>query len=451
MRNSHEPHTSEILDRLPPQDLGAEKATLGSILLDSNRLMDVTEHIGPDDFYADANRKLFSRMLAMDAAGQRIDTMLLADALRQAGDYEAAGGAEYLAEVLQSVAVAAHAAYYAKIVARKSAYRRLIHSAYEILREAYSQVEDPESILDAAERDLTAIGTGAHEGEPVHIAQAVQAAMAQIDAIAERRQGCGLFTGLWDVDKQIGGLFPGELCILAARPGQGKTSLALQISHYVASHRHCVLYVSLEMGAEELAVRLMAGEAQVSSRKIRTAQISDDDRRALLGVAQPLADLPLYVDDRPGTTVPQIRRRARRLARRGLSLLVVDYLQRLTPAEARGIKRHEQIGEMTRQLKQLARELKVPLLCLCQLNRSADERDEPRLSDLRESGDIEADADVVMFILIKPLKEGGTPEARSLKPHDAKLIWGKNRNGETGTFPLTWIPFRTRFTSGEEF
>jgi len=438
----------ELLDRLPPQDLNAERWVIGSALLQPSSLDDLAEVVCRDDFHADAHRKLFGLLVSMHDRSEPIDIGLIVNRLRESGELEAVGGVSYIAEVMQGIPHAAHACHYAAIVAKKARYRRLIHAAAATLRDAYDAAAEPEEILNSLERDLVEIETAEHDGEPVPMTEAVAEAITKLDAVMARTRPAALMTGLTLFDEQIGGLFRGELFILAARPSVGKTSLACQIATHFAARKRPVLFVSLEMSAAELATRILCSKAGVSSRKIRTADISDKDQAQLASHAGPLATNWLRIYDRAGATVYDVRRQARRLKRQGLDLVVVDYLQRLTPSD-RKANRYEQVGEMTRGLKELARELDVPVLCLAQLGREADKEPTPRLSHLRESGDIEADADVVAFLHTDKKHRGATPEADAYNDKPAKLQILKNRNGETGDFDLRWIPYRTLFECEE--
>ncbi len=412
---------------------------IGCLLLDPSRLDETAEIVRVEDFYSDVNRRLYGRLEALGAADKPIDTKLFIDALKAAGEYEAIGGGEYIQQVLEAVAIPQHVTYYAQSVSKAAKYRRLIQAGIDIIRDGYAQAGSPEEILDHAERSLTAIGTDTLDSEPVTMRAAVLDAMHSIEQAAQKKSQ-GAMTGIEVVDRNTGGLFAGELTILAARPGVGKTSLACQIAHHFGCKGRPALFVSLEMAARELATRLLASLAGVSSKRIRTGKIGDADVAALARVSAGLAESAVSIYYRSSATVGEIRRRARRMARKGLSLIVVDYLQRLTPEDRRQ-SRYEQIGAMTRALKSLAGELKVPVLCLCQAGRDADRDSEPKLSHLRESGDIEADADVVAFLTVEAAGAMASEEA----PRKAKLHYAKNRNGETGFFELLWIPYRTMF------
>ena len=431
---------SEILDSLPPQDLDAERGVLGSVLLDPKMLDEVAPILKPADFHADAHRRLYGHLTAMHDAGQAIDTTLLIGRLTSDGELEAVGGMAGVAEILQSVAVAAHAVHYARKVKEKSILRSVLHAGTSMVRDAYEPGATPEEILSHAEAILGAVETGDHHGEPVALDDAMHDALEQVERIAERKEQAGRLTGVYDFDQLIGGLFPGELIILAARPGIGKTSLAVQIGHHVAKHHGLVYFVSLEMRAQELATRLMCGDADVESHLVRTGRIGSHERNRLVESANRLHGSRLLIHDRPGMSVADIRRSARRLVKDGLALIAIDYLQLLIPADRRA-PREQQVALATRELKGLARELNVPVLCLCQLNRQAD-GERPRLSHLRESGAIEQDADMVCFLYQKPKEDQGN--------HNAVLEIAKNRNGQTLVLGMFWEASRTRFRSANE-
>lgn len=431
---------SEILDMAPPQDLDAERGVLGSLLLDPRILDDVALVLRAQDFHADAHRRLYGHLIAMHDAGQAIDVTLLVGRLKSAGELEAVGGMAYVAEVIQSVAVAAHAVHYANKVKAKSILRAVLHAGTSIVRTAYDPGATPEEILSQAETILSTVETGDHQGEPVPLDDAMQDALEQVERIAERKEQAGRLTGIYDFDQLIGGLFPGELIVLAARPGIGKTSLAVQIGQHVAQHHGLVYFVSLEMRAQELATRILCGQADVESHLVRTGRIGSHERNRLVESAARLHGSRLLIHDRPGMTVADIRRSARRLVKDGLALIAIDYLQLLTPTDRRA-PREQQVALMTRELKGLARELNVPVLCLCQLNRQAD-GERPRLSHLRESGAIEQDADMVCFLYQKPKDDPGD--------HNAVLEIAKNRNGQTLVLGMHWRPTQTRFRSANE-
>jgi replicative DNA helicase len=378
----------------------------------------------------------------MSGEGAAIDVTLLAERLKQAGDLEAVGGPAYLSEVLYSVPVAAHAVYYAKIVRKKAQYRRLRLEATELIRDAQCEAADPAELAARTEARLSdAIGSG-QGSEVVGAEIAVDAALAQAEKHREGKSG-GLMTGFYQFDHDLGGLFYGELVILAARPRMGKTSMGCQIATHTATTGRRVLFCSLEMAAAELTTRMMCSLAGVDGNRVRTGNITDAELDSLREAGDVLRGTPLFIWDRAGVSVADIRRRARLLASQDrLSLVIIDYLQRLLPADPRA-KRYEQVGQMASDLKRLARDLELPVLCLAQLNRQAESTSDhrPRLAHLRESGDIEQDADQVLF-LHRP--EVHQPDDWDLRGQ-AVLIVSKNRNGPTGEFNLVWDAPRTTF------
>jgi replicative DNA helicase len=435
--------TLELLDRMPPHDTSAERAVLGSVLIDPQRLTDVAAILTERDFYLDAHRLVWRGLAALDDAGKPIDLLLLSRHLRDAGSLEAAGGNAGLAEIVRSVAVSAHAEHYAGIVRQHARYRALIGAATEALRASYARDDTPEAIADAMEAAILEADPGS--GAPVEASDAAVKAMASFAADTESRR-MGAMTGLAEFDERIGGLFRGELCILAARPGIGKTSLACQIAHRAASRGKRVYFVSLEMSAVELVTRVICSQANVSSKLVRTGQLQHSHVAALSQAAQPFAGLKWSIHDKPSMTVAEIRRWGRRLAKKDLGLIVIDYLQLLTPADRR-IQRHEQVGQLSKALKELARELDVPVLCLTQLSREAVKDQEPQLHHLRESGSIEQDADMVLFLYPPTEREKErADEAGAPGDWNAVLKVAKNRNGELAKLRLLWEPERTRFT-----
>jgi len=363
--------------------------------------------------------------------------------LKAGGHLEAVGGNAGLAELVRGVAVAVHAEHYARIVRQHARYRSLIAASIESLRASYSQQDSPEAIADAMERAL--LGCDPTSGAPVEASEAAVQAMAAIGDFDPHREPAGAMTGLAEFDERIGGLFRGELCILAARPGIGKTSLACQIAHRTALRGRRVYFVSLEMSAVELVTRMICSQSGVSSKLVRTGQLEHSHVSALSEAAQPFAGLRWSIHDKPSMTVAEIRRWGRRLAKRDLGLIVIDYLQLLTPADRR-IQRHEQVGQLSKALKELARELEVPVLCLTQLSREAVKDQEPQLHHLRESGSIEQDADLVLFLYPPSQKEKDKAEADGAQGEwNAALRVAKNRNGELAKLRLLWQPERTRF------
>jgi replicative DNA helicase len=442
--------SSEILDRVPPHSLEAERGALGSILLDPNLCDDVALIVRPDDFYADANQKLYSHVLAMHDEGSRIDATLLLERLRTAGDLDAIGGPAYLAELLHSVPHAANAVYYAEIVRDKATLRSLIHASTEILRDAYEPTLDTRELVSRAEEQIFAVHDQRSTDHITNIHDLLVEAFDRIDARLEHGEGVGVPTGFQDLDNMTGGLHDSEFVVLAARPSMGKTALATNIAEYVAIDANVpTLFVSLEMAKLELAQRMLCSQGRIDANKFRSGFLSKEDRSKLVEASAKLGKATLFVDDTPARTCTEIAACARRLKRKsGLGLIVIDYLQLIQPDDPRD-PRQEQVAKMARRLKALARELKIPVLCLAQLNRQADagkEGHRPRLSQLRESGAIEQDADVVMFVHREEYYCNSREEAQEKGLcGQADLIVAKQRNGPTGDIKLAWFDKYTRF------
>ncbi|NLE38907.1 MAG: AAA family ATPase [Pirellulaceae bacterium] len=413
-----------------PHDAEAETWVIGSAILQPS-ILDDLGWLHTDDFFADDLRQLYGAMVEARRRGEPIDVALLRKQFT--GDDWAAR----IAEICHAVPVAAHWRRYAELVVRLAKLRRLAAICESGAADAIKGEAEPDEVLERVETDLAAMRATGERGEPVTIFDAAMAANERIDAIIQRGHGGGLPTGLPKFDLDQGGLFPGELTVLAARPGCGKTSLALQIAAHNANRGRMVYFASLEMSAVELATRWACGESGVSNRLVRIGKLTQDDTARLAEAFDRQARASLEIHDRSCLTVATIRREIRKRVKRGLALAVVDYLQLVTPADRR-LPREQQVAGMVRGLKETALEYQIPILCLCQLNRMADGDDIPRLSHLRESGAIEQDADVVLFL--------SRHEPTDAEPHNAILTIAKNRNGEVGSLRMTWDPSRTRFS-----
>jgi replicative DNA helicase len=440
----------EAIERRPPSNPDAEVGVLGSIFLLPECCDEIAMILRPPDFYSDANQRLFSNMLEMHDTGRKIDATLLVNQLKAAGDLEAIGGMAYLAEILERVLTPAHAVHYANIVREKAVYRALIDVSSEIMRDAYDEADEAKQVLAQAEQKIFGIQDDRGGANVNSIRDVLNAAMDRIDA---RMQGehvaGGVETLLADFDALTGGLHASELIILAARPSMGKTAFAMNIAENVAIEQgEAVLFVSLEMAAIELADRMLCSRARVNGHRLRNGTISNDDLKRLVDTAAEVSEAPMFVDDSPSRTVTEVAAAARRIQRQtgSLALVVIDYLQLLEPDNPRD-SRQEQVSRMTRRLKGLAREMKVPILCLSQLNRQAEEGKDhrPRLSHLRESGAIEQDADVVLFVHREEYYHRGE-EAEQLAGQ-AEIIIAKQRNGPVGEVELIWRKEFTRFES----
>jgi len=409
---------------------------------------DVALVVRPADFYADANQKLYTHLLAMHDLGLRIDATLLLERLRTGGDLEAVGGTAYLAEVVHSVPYAANAVYYAEIVRDKATLRSLIHASTEILRDAYEPTIEPREMVSRAEEQIFAVHDQRSTDQVVKIHDLLVEAFDRIDARLEHGEGVGVPTGFQDLDNLTGGLHDSEFVVLAARPSMGKTALATNMAEYVAIEANVpTLFVSLEMARLELAQRMLCSQGRIDANKFRSGFLSGEDRKKLVQASAKLGQAPLFIDDTPSRTCTEIAACARRLKRKEkLGLVVIDYLQLIQPDDPRD-PRQEQVAKMARRLKALARELRIPVLCLAQLNRQTEQGKEghrPRLSHLRESGAIEQDADVVMFIHREEYYESDESKKKDLAGQ-AELIVAKQRNGPTGDLKLAFFSKYTRF------
>jgi len=443
------PDGSEILDRQPPSSIEAEKAVLGSILLLPDACDDVALVIKPEDFYDPANGKIYSHILDMHESGKRVDVTLLVDLLKTAGDYEQVGGAAYIAECGNSVPTAANATYYSEIVRDKSTLRNLIEASTDILRDAYEQSTAPRELLAQAESKVFGILEQKGGVNIASISQVLHDAMDRIDARMRDDQVLGgVESGLTELDNLLGGMHNSELIILAARPSMGKTALALNMAEHASMNANVgTLFVSLEMSSLELADRMLCSAARVDGQRLRNGTLSQEERHKLVEKAGQLSQAPLFIDDSPSRTMTEIAATARRLKRKdNLGLILIDYLQLIEPENSND-PRQEQVARIARRLKGMARELDVPVVCLAQLNRQAEttKDNRPRLSHLRESGAIEQDADVVMFVHREEYYRN-TEEEKAEVAGQAEIIVSKQRNGPIGDVKATWLHKFTRFT-----
>jgi replicative DNA helicase len=445
----------ELLDRQPPCSIEAERAVLGSLLLLPEVCDEVALIVRPEDFYDDVHARIYRQIVAMHDDGRPVELQLLLQQLKDAGQYEAVGGAAYLLELSQDVATAAHAEHYARIVRDKAVLRALIRAGTDIVQEASDPTVEAREMLSHAEERVFRILDSKGENQVTSIRDILNDSLARIDARMQHQHAYGgIETGYIDFDDLTGGLHDSELVILAARPSMGKTALALNIVEHIAiddrGPAKPVLFVSLEMSAMELADRLLCSRARVNGHRLRNGQISGEESRKLVQTAADVSRAPLFIDDSPSRNMTEIAANARRLKRReNLALVVVDYLQLIDPDNSRD-PRQEQVARIARRLKGLARELSIPVLCLAQLNRQVEAtRDSrPQLSHLRESGAIEQDADVVMFIHREEYYQTNEEDRERVKGQ-ADLLVKKQRNGPTGDMKLTWLHEFTRFENAQ--
>ena len=447
---SQDEHDISKLGR--PGNIEAERNVLGSILLKPDVCDEVALSARPEDFADEAHQIIFRHLLDLHDGGARIDATILLERLRTKGDLDAVGGAAAIAELIHSVPHAAHASHYAHIIRDKSMLRSLIDASTDILRDAYDAYDEPRELLSQAEEKIFSILENRSSAEAKPIQAVLEDVMVRMDARMKHEHALGgVETGFTDLDTLCGGLHNSELIILAARPSMGKTALAMNIAEHISiNSQQPVLFVSLEMASLELADRLLCSAAQVNGHRLRNGTISQEDRRRLVQKSSEISSAPLYIDDTPGRTLTEIAAVARRLKRKqGLSIIVIDYLQLIEPDNPRD-PRQEQVARIARRLKTMSRELDIPILCLAQLNRQAEAaRDNrPRLNHLRESGAIEQDADVVMFVHREEYYQT-TDEDRERVKGEAEIIVSKQRNGPIGDIKLLWQHDYTRFVNLE--
>ena len=425
-------------DRLPPQNLDAERSVLGSMLRDNDVIDVVAQLITAESFYLDAHRKIFQAISDLrDKGGQPVDLVILAEELIKRNQLEDVGRAAYLAELWDAAPTAANAEYYAKIVRDKAIVRSLIHAGTEILRDAYDQNQPAEELLEGAERKILDVAQMGVTGQTITLEQAIAETYRRIDDRASgKQQAGGLPTGFADLDEITAGLHDGELVIIAARPSVGKTSFALGIiRNVIVEQKDAVFFVSLEQSRIELTERLLCAQSRVDSHRLRKGTLSSDDMDRLIDAGGVLRNGKLFIDDSPVQSMLRIAANARRLKlRHGIKLLVVDYLQLIEPDNRRD-PRQEQVAQISRRLKALAKELQIPLIALAQVNRASEDRQDhrPRLADLRESGSLEQDADTVMILHRPDRYEPGQHEGI------IEVIIGKQRNGPTGEITLAYL------------
>jgi len=435
------------LEKVLPNNLDAERSVLGAILLDNHALNAAIENLRAEDFFLDQHRRVFTQMIALGENQQAIDLITLTEELHRKGELEASGGAPYLASLADGMPKVSNIEHYARIVKEKAILRNLIHATHDIQERAFDGEDGADTVLDNAESAIFALAEDRVRAGLIPIKDVVRDNFERLEKIfKEGKSITGISTGYAELDKLLSGLQPSELLILAARPSQGKTALALNLAENIAIRAgEPVAIFSLEMSKESLLQRLIASVAQIDAHKFRTGHLSREDWRRMTEALGSISSAPLWIDDSGSISVMEIGAKARRLMRdKGLKLLIVDYLQLIT-ARGRFNSRQEEVSNISRSLKGLAKELKIPVLVLSQLTR-APEREErgPQLSDLRESGAIEQDADVVMFIY-RPnfFKVDAAPEERD----QADILIAKQRNGPTDKVKFV---FRSRLTRFEE-
>jgi replicative DNA helicase len=424
--------------KIPPRDLEAEKSLLGGLLIDKDAIIKVVEFLRPEHFYRDAHGDIFEAILSLYEKGEPADLITVSSALKRQKKLEDAGGDSYLAELTESVPTASHVEHYGKLVHDSAVKRELISVSSRIAESGFNEQISVEELLDKAESSLFSVSQARSRFAFSHIKQSLEEAFDRLDELHRNPESIrGVPTGFKTLDERIGGLQNSNMIILAARPSLGKTSFAVNIAQYAAlEHKIPVGIISLETSREQLVHRMLAAQADLDSWKLNTGKLDEGDFKKLGEAMGVLAEAPIYIDDTPALTVMEMRTRARRLQmEHKIRLLIVDYLQL---ARSRNLEnRVQEVSEISQALKNLARELDIPVLALSQLSRAVEARGEPRpqLSDLRESGSIEQDADIVMFLY------RDDPDEKE----NINLLVAKHRNGPTGEFPMHFRGERTKF------
>lgn len=437
------------LEKIPPQNLDAEQSVLGAMLIDKEAVLRATEILRPQDFYRDAHKHVFEAVLALSERGEAVDLITVTEELRQLGFIDQVGGAAYVAGLANLVPTAANVEYYARIVEEKALLRMLISVSTRIVAMGYEGNEEIDALLDRAEQMIFELTQRKVHTGFAPIKAILMDTFERIEFLYHNKgQITGVPSGFVDLDRCTSGFQPSDLIIVAARPSMGKTALCTNFCQNAAIRQNLPAAVfSLEMSKNQLAQRILCGEAMVDQQKVRTGQLAEADWNKLTQAAGPLSQAPIFIDDTPGISVVEMRAKARRLkAEKGLSMIVIDYLQLMTGSR-KTENRQQEISEISRSLKGLARELNVPVIALSQLSRAVEQRQDkkPMMSDLRESGSLEQDADLIMFIY---RDEYYNPETE--KRGIADIIIAKQRNGPVGTVELGFLKEFTKFVNLEK-
>jgi replicative DNA helicase len=437
----------QVIEKLPPHNLEAEESVLGALLLERDAIIQVASTLRAEDFYRGSHAAIYRAILDLYNRREPPDIMTVAAELDRRGELENVGGYAALAALASGVPTAVHVEYYGQVVERTSLLRRIITAGTQIVNVGYNERLEIDEALDSAQRIMHDVAQDRRGRDFVSIAQVLEAYFDKLDFLQQHRgEVVGVPTGFVDLDQLTGGFQRSDLIILAARPGVGKTSLSLGLAHAAAQHGKTVAIFSLEMPAEQLVQRLLSMETGIDSHRLRLGHINDEEWESISRAFGKLAELQIYIDDSPGIGIMELRSKCRRLqAERGLDFVEIDYLQ-LMSGSKRGDNRVQEVSEISRGLKGLARELNVPVLSMAQLSRSVESRSShiPMLSDLRESGSIEQDADMVMFIYREELYDPET-EKKGL----AELHIAKHRNGPLGVVNLRFFEKTTRFADLE--
>ena len=438
------------LGKVPPHDLEAEQAIIGSMLTDKDAVISSIEVLKEDDFYREDNKAIYAAILNLYNRSEPIDIITVKSELEAMGKFEQVGGLEYLAELPEKVPTTANAIKYIKIVEEKSILRKLIKTANEIIELGYSPTEEVEDIMDGAEKKIFDIMQQKNQKSYTPIKDVLVESFTKLEELYNRKQHItGVPTGFTELDYRTAGLHGSDLVLIAARPAMGKTAFALNIATNAAVRAKVPVAVfSLEMSKDQLVNRILCSEAMVDSNKVRTGKLEENDWTKLAETIGPLSEAEIYIDDTPGISIMEIRAKCRKLKlEKNIGMVVIDYLQLVQGSNKRVGSREQEISEISRSLKILAKELNVPVIALSQLSRAAEQRPDhrPMLSDLRESGAIEQDADIVMF-----LYRDDYYNEDSEKKDIAEVIIAKHRGGSTGTVELLWLGSYTKFVNLEK-
>ncbi|MEG1008630.1 MAG: replicative DNA helicase [Clostridia bacterium] len=436
----------EELVKIAPNDVQAEQAVLGSMLVDSDAVVSAMETLVPEDFYRNDNKEIFSSMYDVYKQGKHIDMITIKEQLVFRGTLEQIGNIEYISSLTDNIPTTSNIDSYVKIVEEKSTLRKLIKTANDIIKMGYSGTEEVDSIIEETERKIFEVLQNRNSRSYTEIKDILITTFDNIEKMHQtKRSLSGIESGFIDLDKKISGLNPADLIIVAARPAMGKSAFVINIATYVALHTKTpTLIFSLEMSKEQLVSRILCSEGEVDSLKLRNANLSTDDWLKLGDASAKISDAPIYIDDSPILTAPELRAKCRKAKlEKNIGLIIIDYLQ-LMESKSKSNNRQQEISEISRSLKIIAKELNVPVIALSQLSRATESRTDhrPMLSDLRESGAIEQDADIVMFI-----HREGYYDKECENQNVAEIIISKNRNGETGTVELAWIGNYTKFSN----
>jgi replicative DNA helicase len=440
----------DTLQRVPPQNIEAEQSVLGSMLLEKEAILSASEILKGEDFYKESHKKIFEVIMDLYDKNEPVDLITVSEELRKRNALEEIGGITYITALANSVPTAANVAYHAKIVKDKSIMRKLIHVSTKLVSMGYEEGRDVEEVLDEAERMIFEIAQRRSMEGFASIRDVVIETFDMIEQLYKNKgRMTGVPTGFLDLDEMTSGFQPSDLIIIAARPSMGKTSFALNIAQYAAIREKVpVAIFSLEMSKEQLVQRMLCAEAHIDSHKLRTGNLDEDDWPKLARAMGPLSEAPIFIDDTPGINIMEMRAKARRLkAEKGLGLILIDYLQ-LMQGRGNSENRQQEISEISRSLKALARELRVPVVALSQLSRAPEMRQDhrPILSDLRESGSQEQDSDLVAFLYRDEYYHPDTD-----KKNIAEVIIAKQRNGPTGVIELVWLDKYTKFANKAKY